>query len=283
LTETLTKEGDALRNNTLELKLQALAAEGASDKAIELARGLHEANEAMRERLAIEKFAESIVTQLEAQAKALRENTLELKLEALAAAGASDAVIAHARALGEQIAAKRLEDSIGAIQNSLYEQIETFGESAAAIQRWRLVQQGATDDELAFIDAQEAFLQTLRDEKKIMDDLESAAERVRKSVATPQEKFEKEMKLLRELRDHPDKLIDEDTFKRAAEKAKEILGGTEFDTQTAAGTGVLARTAQGPGSESILVKSNKRQEKLLQDIKDNQAEFAAQPVLIKWS
>ena len=86
------------------------------------------------------------------------------------------------------------------------------------------------------------------------------------------------------------KFITDDIFDRAVARAREQLEEampaeltSGIGRGAAAGTGVLARTAQGPGGESMLEKLQRKGNELLQDIKDNQAEFAAQPVLIRWS
>jgi len=120
-------------------------------------------------------------------------------------------------------------------------------------------------------------------------DFGEALERLAKGGKWSEQMREAIKRVKEETNDIPTQIIEPiiEKAKEAVDAVKEVVeevAETVLRRPDAAGTGVLARTAQGgTGAESPIEKINKRMEKLLQDIKDNQAEFAAQPVLIRWS
>ena len=196
---------------------------------------------------------------------------------------------------------KKLADAISAANAKLYEQTQTFGDAADEVERWRFVQAGATEAELAHFDALRLKLRGLQDlekqtkkladeEKKRADALQAAADRVKDSIRTPLEEFKGTMDELREL--FAKKLLNPEEFKKAAAAALKALEDSKLTNVLGTGLGtaradtLTSRLAQiaGPGAAGKQPADKEGQdtiEVLLGKIEGILAD--PQPVLIKFS
>lgn len=122
-------------------------------------------------------------------------------------------------------AAMRLATAVSDLTASLKDQIATFGMSSAEAEIYKLQLQGASTAELSEARSLAAQLEGLEESKKTREEMESSAKSIFEATRTPLEQFEKKLEELQKLSDNG--LIDDDTFARAAAKARNELGGTE--------------------------------------------------------
>lgn len=107
----------------------------------------------------------------------------------------------------------KLLGDIQGFTDKLLEQIQTFGMSSDAVERWKLVNRGATDEMLSGVDA-------LISKKKGMEEMKKMIEegiKLEEEMRSPVEKFEVEMNRLEDMLANG--IIDFQTFSRAAGKA----------------------------------------------------------------
>ena len=100
------------------------------------------------------------------QAQTFGMSQAEIERWRLVQQGATDDMLAFHDEMQEVIAGYRLDEAVSSATRSLEEQVATFGMSSTEIQRWKLVQQGANDEQLAAYDAQALQLKVLQDEEK---------------------------------------------------------------------------------------------------------------------
>ena len=101
-----------------------------------------------------------------------------------AAAGQLDTAAGLANQKNEQLTA-----GIAALSKKLTEQVGSFGLSGVALDIWRLKQQGATDAMTANVEALNVQLMGLEENKKKMEELGKAAEKIAEDIKEPWEKL----------------------------------------------------------------------------------------------
>jgi hypothetical protein len=105
-------------------------------------------------------------------------------------------------------AARALDTSIQTLEKDLRQQVNTFGMSAAAMQRYKLATEGATDAQLKMVDALTAEKRVKELDKLSKDRRESFANKIADQTMDPLDKIGIEMGKLDSARDN--KLITED-------------------------------------------------------------------------
>jgi TP901 family phage tail tape measure protein len=176
-------------------------------------------------------------------------------------------------------------EGIAKLTEKLTEQVATFGLSAGQAEIYKLRQLGATDADLAQVQALTSKLEALEAETKAREDLEAAASRIIDQTRTPLEQFQAEKAELETLLSEG--LIDTETFERAITAAGEGLG-EGLNEQISAGALELgsqeARSAilqaQGAGSGDGLkdvAKTGREQVGILASIDRNIRRQLEQP------
>jgi tape measure domain-containing protein len=119
-----------------------------------------------------------------ARASAETEKVAAAQVKAADAGGLLDTQAGLARQKNELLTA-----GIGALTTKLREQVDGFGLSGTSLDIWRLKQQGATDQMTANVEALNVQLMALEENKKAMEEMGKAAERIAEDVKTPWEKL----------------------------------------------------------------------------------------------
>lgn len=163
----------------------------------------------------------SLTEELEKQVVNYGLSTEQIKINALATAGASEAQLAAARAWSQQLQvledSTRAQSSIDQMIDSLREHAATLGMDAAAIAQWKLAQLGADESvrQLA------ASLQGQIDAWTEWDSMVEQAGQVFEQTRTPFEKYLAELDHLDELLNAG--LISWETYGRAVDQAAAAL------------------------------------------------------------
>lgn len=177
-----------------------------------------------------------IIRSLNDQVEVLKrgeDGWLRYKLELLGATDASmkmfEQAIAQRDALAaEQAAQKALQEALSQTRQRLQEQIDTFGMTAEAIERYRLAKLGATAADLKAISAMQEQLEAMNRQKTLMEKGKQIFEQTR----TPIERYRQTIAELKEMLEA--QAISMDTYLRAVKQAKEEFNrGNQVETPAA--------------------------------------------------
>lgn len=111
---------------------------------------------------------------------------------------------------------------VAKLEDSLKDQIATFGKSASEIEIYKLRQAGASDADLGRVKALSRQLKALDDTKKAQDAFQADAKSILADTQTAPEKFRLALAKLSDLSARG--LIDDETLSRAVDKAKRENG-----------------------------------------------------------
>jgi len=165
--------------------------------------------------------------------------------------------------------------SIAKLEEELQKSIATFGMSSEEIKRWELVQRGASDADLARVDAltrqkaaMDAMVKTIEEGKKLTEEL-----------ASPQEKFESEMEKLNNLLEEG--VISWETYARGAEKAlKNIAGAIKEELKVPSIQISGSAAAISTINRNAMLQQGGGREQTMQRLAEQQRDLTAQSVQI---
>ncbi|WP_254510423.1 hypothetical protein [Anatilimnocola floriformis] len=123
----------------------------------------------------------------------------------------------------------KLVESISDLEDKLKLEIDTFGMSSDQIDIFKLKSQGATDDMLEGVIALQKKLEDMNNMKEFEDTMKADAAAIFEQTRTPLEQFEEEAAKLQRLL--LGGFLDQDTFDRAMQQAKDKIEGEPIDMQ----------------------------------------------------